>query len=460
MSLTQPAFSPATYLARRERLARWMLSQGGGIAIVPTGSPPLRSGHTPYPFRFDSQFFYLTGFTEPQAWLAMVVTPEQTRSVLFCEPGDPATEIWDGLRWGPQAAGEAFGFDQAFDVAELSDWMTRNLAGHHSLYMPLHRCAIDDLATQASKWIASARQQSRGKLPVPQRWIDLTTTLSQHRLIKDAQEIQTMRSAAQIAARGHCQAMRAAKPGLSERALEAELLSVFLKAGAQSVAYETIVATGANACILHHRAGHSIIGANDLVLIDAGCELDGYASDITRTFPASGRFSGYQASLYDLVLHAQRAAIDATRPGMTFNDGHEAAVKVLTQGLIDEGFLNGSLQANLETASYQRFYMHRTGHWLGLDVHDVGPYRHTAQDRADGEDAQDPPWKTLEPGMVLTIEPGLYIRPGADIPQAAWNIGIRIEDDAIVTAQGCELITRDVPVERQAIEQLMQENKR
>ncbi|AWB35361.1 aminopeptidase P N-terminal domain-containing protein [Orrella marina] len=456
MSLVKPAHTISTYQHRRKRLADWMRSQGGGIAVIPTGHSPLRSGHTPYPFRFDSQFYYLTGFTEPEAWLVLVATDTVTHSVLFCREKDPQTEIWEGLCWGPNAAREAFGLDEAQDIASLDTWISKHLTGKGNLFLPLSRCAIADLPAQATRWLASARQQARGKQDVPLRWIDLTTELSHHRLIKDAEEIGTMREAARIAAIGHCQAMRATRPGLTERALEAELLAVFLRAGAQSVAYETIVATGANACILHHRAGHSVIGDQDLILIDAGCELDGYASDITRTFPASGQFTGFQATLYDIVLAAQQAAIEQTRPGMTFNDGHDAAIKVLTQGLIDVGFLSGDLDGNIEQGSYQRFYMHRTGHWLGLDVHDVGPYRHIdGGNVADKE--EDPPWRLLEPGMVLTIEPGLYVRPADDIDPRAWDIGIRIEDDALITPSGCELLTRDVPVDRQSIEQIMRD---
>lgn len=458
MSLVKPAHTISTYQHRRQRLADWMRSQGGGIAIIPTGQSPLRSGHTPYPFRFDSQFYYLTGFTEPEAWLVLIATDTITRNVLFCREKDPQTEIWEGLCWGPKAAREAFGLDETHDVASLDTWVSTHLAGLTSLFLPLTRCAIADLPTRATQWLASARQQTRGKQETPHRWIDLTIELGHHRLIKDAEEIATMREAARIAALGHCQAMRATRPGLTERALEAELIGVFLREGAQSVAYETIVATGANACILHHRAGHSLISNHDLILIDAGCELDGYASDITRTFPASGQFEGIQASLYDIVLAAQQAAIEQTRPGLTFNDGHDAAVKVLTQGLIDEGLLKGDLDGNIERATYQRFYMHRTGHWLGLDVHDVGPYRHIADNQSD-DSGEDPPWRLLEPGMVLTIEPGLYVRPADDIDPRAWNIGIRIEDDALITGSGCELLTRDVPVERQSIEQIMRDGK-
>ena len=269
------------------------------------------------------------------------------------------------------------------------------------------------------------------------------------RLIKDASELNIMRKAASISARAHIRAMQAAQPGLHEYELEAELLHTFRQHGAQGVAYDSIVAAGANACVLHHPAGNCVMRDGELVLIDAGCELEGYASDITRTFPVNGRFSGPQRALYAIVLKAQEEALALTSPKHHWNAGHEAAVKVLTQGLLDEGLLQGSLEQALETSAYKRFYMHRTGHWLGMDVHDVGAYR------VSTPGTQDRPWRMLEPNMVLTIEPGLYIRPAQDIPEAFWNIGLRIEDDAVVTDKGCELITREVPVDMSEIEQLM-----
>lgn len=454
MSLVSPAHDVHVYQARRARVLQWMHDQGGGVAVLPTGEPSLRNATNPHPFRFDSQFYYLTGFTEPTAWLVMVARPDgSSESTLFCQAKDPNTEIWDGVRWGPEAALEAFGFDQAHPNDALADWMPQALVGAPAVFAPLHRAAVSDLPMQLQRWITTARQQSRGMREVPGRWIDLTPMLSRQRLVKDSHEQAIMRQAAHIAAQGHCEAMRRVQPGQAERSLEAELLRVFLQGGAQSTAYETIVATGANACVLHHRAGHSTIKDGDLILIDAGCELHGYASDITRTFPANGRFSGPQAALYDIVLAAQAAAVSLTRPGASFNAGHDAAVKVLSQGLIDEGILKGSLADVIETRSYQPFYMHRTGHWLGLDVHDVGPYRLTALE------SEEPDWRPLEPGMVLTIEPGLYIRPTDGVSDKFWNIGIRIEDDALVTDQGCELMTRGVPVERVAIEDLMREVK-
>lgn len=454
MSLVGPLHEISVYQARRERLATWMRADGGGMAVIPTGAARMRNADASYPFRFDSQFYYLTGFTEPNAWLAIVArTGQPTESWLLCQPKNPESETWDGKRWGPDAAKEAFGFDGAVSVDEIDRWMADKLCGHTRLFAPLHRASLPDVASQLQSWVNAARQQSRGIKKVPTHWIDLTPTISHHRLIKDEHELAVMRESARIAAIGHCAAMRAVKPGLAERALEAELLAVFLREGAQAAAYETIVATGANACTLHHAAGASRIGENDLVLIDAGCELNGYASDITRTFPASGRFTAEQSVLYDIVLAAQDAATAHTAPGLSFNAGHDAAVKVLTQGLIDEGIIEGSLDAAIEQGLYRPYYMHRTGHWLGLDVHDAGPYRLTEVD------SDEPDWRALEPGMVLTIEPGLYITPGAGAPERFWDIGIRIEDDAVVTESGCELITRGVPVNRHEIEALVQSGR-
>jgi Xaa-Pro aminopeptidase len=427
-----------------------MLSQGGGVAVVPTGQPRMRNADATYPFRFDSQFYYLTGFTEPNAWLVIIAKPSQPmESWLLCQPKNPESETWDGKRWGPDAAREAFGMDGAVSVADLETWLPERLCGHARLFAPLHRSAMDDLPVYLQRWVNSARSQARGLKKSPTHWIDLTPVLSHHRLIKDPDELAVMRESARIAAIGHCAAMRAVRPGITERALEAELLAVFLRHGAQAAAYETIVATGANACTLHHAAGATKVDSNDLVLIDAGCELHGYASDITRTFPASGRFTAEQAALYDIVLAAQDAAAAHTAPGLSFNAGHDAAVKVLTQGLIDEGIITGALDSALEQGLYRPFYMHRTGHWLGLDVHDAGPYRLTEQD------TDEPDWRPLEAGMVLTIEPGLYITPGSGAPERFWDIGIRIEDDAVVTESGCDLITRGVPVARAEIEALV-----
>ena len=449
--LTRP---DQNFKTRREQLLTWMNDHGGGIAILPTAALRHRNRDIHYTYRHDSDFFYLTGFKESEAWLVLIAgesaAGESAQSILFCEQKNPEYEIWNGKRWGPEAAAEHFGFDQAYDVAELDQRMPDLLLGHGQLLTPLSNFSHQQLLGKIHDWVGAAQRKARGARATPVRWLDLCDHLSEMRLIKDATELAIMREAAAISARAHVRAMQAARPGVREYTLEAELLHTFRQSGAQGVAYDSIVATGSNACVLHHPAGDSQLRDGELVLIDAGCELEGYASDITRTFPVNGRFSGAQRTLYEIVLAAQRAAIAHTSPQHHWNAGHEAAVRVLAQGLLDEGLLQGSLDQALETTAYSRFYMHRTGHWLGMDVHDVGAYREPPLG------AQDRPWRMLRENMVLTIEPGLYIRPAEDIPESFWNIGIRIEDDAIVTAQGCELITRSAPVEIAEIEALMQ----
>ena len=434
--------------ARRKQLLTWMHSVGGGIAILPTAPEHTRNRDNHHSYRHDSDFYYLSGFTEAHAWL-VCIAGEVDQSILFCEGKDPEVEIWNGVRWGPEAAAEHFGFDQAHAVKDLASLIPQLLIGHRNLFSTLSRSAQPELLKQLHDWLAAAQAQLRDTRALPQQWLDLSEVLAEMRLLKDPSELATMRAAAAISAQGHVRAMQAARPGCHEFELEAELLYCFRKHGAQAVAYDSIVAAGANACILHHRAGNAVMHDGDLVLIDAGCELDGYASDITRTFPANGRFSGPQRALYDIVLAAQQAAQAKTSPEHRWNVGHDAAVEVLTQGLLDEGLLHGTLAQALETTAYRRFYMHRTGHWLGMDVHDVGSYR------SPPASEQERPWRQLQEGMVLTIEPGLYVRPAEDIAEKFWNIGIRIEDDAIVTAAGCELMTRGVPVAADEIEALM-----
>jgi len=436
------------FKSRRDQVLAWMRSQGGGIALLSTASERPRNRDNHYVYRHDSDFFYLTGFNEANAWLVLIAG-DQNQSILFCEGKNVERELWNGLRWGPEAAAEHFGFDRAQDVSTLNEQCTELMLGQARLFTTMSRPPGPDLLPQLQTWVIQAAQQTRGLRATPHQWLDISEMLAEMRLIKDAGEQQTMRTAGKISGEGHVRAMQAARPGKHEFELEAELLYTFRKHGAQAVAYNSIVAAGANACILHHAAGNSIMRDGDLVLIDAGCELDGYASDITRTFPANGKFSGPQRALYDIVLAAQQAAIDCTSPGYHWNAGHDAALAVLTQGLLDVGLLQGSLEQALETAAYRPFYMHRTGHWLGMDVHDVGSYRIPPASN------EDRPWRMLQPGMVLTIEPGLYVRPAENIPEEFWNIGIRIEDDAIVTDQGCELITRGVPVDADEIEALM-----
>ena len=454
------SFNPSIYAARRARLADLMRQHtGGGLALIATAPEAFRNRDSDYPYRHDSDFFYLTGFDEPGATLALNVSATQHESHLFCRPKDPEREIWDGLRLGPEAAPEKLGVDFAHANQALDTKLPELIADQTALYTRLANSAEND--RRVRYWIEQVRQQARAGVNAPSQLHDIEALVHEMRLIKSTDEIATMRQAAVISARAHLRAMQKCRPGMYEYQIEAELLHEFRHSGAQSVAYNSIVATGANACVLHYRAGTTELRNGELCLIDAGCELDGYASDITRTFPVNGIFSGPQRALYDITQTAQAAAISAAIVGNTFMQPHEAALRVLTQGLIDEKLIPldevGSLDNALELAAYRPFYMHRTSHWLGMDVHDVGSYREPSVDLAPNK--QDKPWRKLQAGMVITVEPGLYIRPAANVPEAFWNIGIRIEDDAVITAQGCDLISRGVPVLASEIERTMRESK-
>jgi Xaa-Pro aminopeptidase len=435
----KPVEAVSLYAARRARLAAAM---GEGVAVLATAAERLRNRDSHYPYRYDSYFYYLTGFPEPEAALVLV-GGKAPRSILFCRSRDPEREIWDGFRYGPEAARERFGFDEARPIAALDEALPQLLENQPALYFPLG--AEPDWDARAMRWLNAVRARSRAGVAAPQQVHDLRALLDDMRLVKDAHELAVMRRAARIAAAAHRRAMQATRPGRNEYEIEAELLYEFRRNGAQFPAYWPIVAGGAHACVLHYVANDAPLHDGDLLLIDAGCELDGYASDITRTFPVNGRFSGGQRAVYELVLEAQRAAIAAVRPGTAWNLPHEAAVRVLAQGLLDLKLLSGDLDQALEKETYKRFYMHRTGHWLGLDVHDAGEYR------AGGA------WRPLAPGMALTVEPGLYIRAADDVPAALANIGVRIEDDVIVTAQGCEVITAEAPKAIADIEALMRD---
>ncbi|MPZ44894.1 MAG: M24 family metallopeptidase [Betaproteobacteria bacterium] len=427
----------AAFTARRERLARAM---GEGVAIVPTAPERVRNRDASFPYRFDSYFYYLTGFTEPDAVL-VVIGGAAPRSILFCRPKNEEREIWDGFRYGPQAARETFEMDEAYPIEALDEQMPTLLGDRERLYFSLG--ADPHWDARVTGWLNSVRLRSRTGVRAPAEVVDLPSILDEMRLIKDAHELATMRRAAAISTSAHRRAMRFARPGLHEYEIEAELMHEFLRHGAQAPAYTSIVAAGANACVLHYISNRALLEPNELLLIDAGCELDGYASDITRTFPVSGRFEGAQKALYELVLAAQADAIAAVAPGRSFSDPHDAAVRTLAQGMLDLGLLQGSLDSVIESGAYRRFYMHRTGHWLGLDVHDAGEYG------AEGR------WKPLASGMVLTVEPGIYVRPGEGVPDAFCNIGIRIEDDVLVTPGGCEVLTTAAPKSIAEIEAVM-----
>ncbi len=425
------------YANRRSRLINQMQR---GIAVIPTAPEVLRNGDAHYPYRFDSHFHYLTGFDEPEAVL-ILIAGASPQSILLCRDKDSEREIWDGFRHGPDGAKEKFGFDAAFPIAQLDDKLTELMGNQPALFHPLGQQAAWDDRILALRTQVQAR--GRSGITAPNEIHDIRMLLDEMRLIKDNDELATMRRAAAISAAAHIRAMRTTRPGKMEYEIEAALLHEFRNSGAQAPAYTSIVAGGANACVLHYISNNAPLKDGDLLLIDAACELDGYATDITRTFPVNGKFSTAQKDVYEMVLAAQAAAIAAARPGAHWNEPHDAAVRVLAQGLIDLKLCHGSVDTVLESESYKRFYMHRTGHWLGMDVHDVGNYK------LEGN------WRPLQPGMVLTVEPGCYIRPADDVPPAFWNIGIRIEDDVAITTQGCEVLTEAAPKTVAAIEELM-----
>ena len=413
----------APYSSRRQQLLELL---GDGVAVLPTAPEKLRNRDAHHPYRFDSYFWYLTGFPEPEAVLVLT-GGAQPQSVLFCRDKNLEREIWDGYRHGPQGACAAFGFDQAYAIDTFDERLPDLLAGRSSLWYSLgHDAGFDRRITAA---LNALRSQARSGKTAPGEIRDLHTALDRMRLIKDGHEIDLMKRAAAISSAGHARAMHACRPGMAEYELEAELGYEFRRRGAEAHAYTPIVAGGVNACVLHYVSNDKLLNDHELVLIDAGCELGGYASDITRTFPVNGRFSPAQRDVYEIVLAAQRAAIDATAPGRHFMDPHQAALEVLVRGLVDLGLLAGELDGLIESGAYRRFFMHRTGHWLGLDVHDAGEYK------------QGEAWTPLAPGMTLTVEPGLYIRPAGDIPHELAGIGIRIEDDVLVTEAGCEVYT-------------------
>ena len=441
---------------RREALAATMRARGGGVAVLFTAPEILRNRDSEYPYRWDSYFYYLTGFTEPEAALVIRVDANQTRSILFCRDKDPEREIWDGFRHGPEAARTTVGVDEAHPFSALDQKMPELLADQPAVYYALG--SSSELDQRLQRWLGGVRALARTGVASPGEAFDITVPLDEMRLIKDRHEQDIMRRAAQISAGAHVRAMQACRPGRFEYEIEAELLHEFRRLGSPFPAYGSIVAGGRNACVLHYRGNDQRLNDQELLLIDAGCEYEGYAADITRTFPVGGRFTDGQRELYEIVLASQKAALDVTRPGHHFNEAHDAAVRVLAQGMIDTGLLTGSLDGVLESGAYRRFYMHRTGHWLGMDVHDCGEYRApVSRDGAPAGVAAEGgrPWRALMPGMVVTVEPGIYVQAAPDLPERFHNVGIRIEDDALVTPDGHEVLTRDVPKSVAEIEALM-----
>lgn len=426
------------FVRRRRQLMK--LAGEDAILILPAAAERIRNRDSTYPFRQDSDFWYLTGFNEPSAVLVLIPGRSHGEALLFCRERDPEREAWDGPRHGPEGAVESLGFDDAYPISDIDDILPGLIEGRSRVFYHLGREVEFDL--KLIGWVNRVRAQIRHGAESPHEFMELGHLLHEQRLLKSASELKLMRHSAAIAAEAHVRAIQATRPGLHEYAIEAELLHSFRRHGAVP-SYEPIVGGGANACVLHYRANNAPLKPGELLLIDAGAEYEGYASDITRTFPISGTYSREQRALYELVLKAQHAAIAAVRPGNSWIDPHDTAVEVLTEGLLSLGLLRGTLKQCIADESYRRFYMHKTGHWLGLDVHDVGDYR-------IGGD-----YRLLEPGMVLTIEPGLYIAPGSKGVPAKWQgIGIRIEDDVVVTPEGREVLTGGVPKDIEAIEAL------
>jgi Xaa-Pro aminopeptidase len=432
--------SKQEFTRRRKHLMSQM--EPDSIAIVPAAREVIRNRDTEYPFRQDSDFYYLTGFAEPDAVLVLLPGRKHGQFVLFCRDRDPTMELWNGYRAGPEGACEQFGADDAFPVNDIDDILPGLIEGRQRVYYAMGRHAEFD--HKVMKWVNVIRSKVRAGAHPPGEFLDLDHLLHDLRLYKSAAEQRIMRKAGKISAQAHVRAMQLCKPGMKEYQLESEILHHFGINGARFPAYSTIVGSGKNGCILHYIENNEAMKDGELVLIDAGCELDYYAADITRTFPVNGKYSKEQKALYELVLKSQLAAIKKIKPGNHWNQSHDAAVKVITTGLVELGLLKGSVSKLIEKGAYRDFYMHRTGHWLGMDVHDVGDYK--------VGDA----WRELEEGMVMTVEPGIYVAPGNTKVAKKWRgIGIRIEDDVLVTKEGCEVLTADVPKTVKEIEELM-----
>lgn len=428
------------YARRRKELMAQM--EPNSIAILPAAPVHIRNRDVEHVYRQDSDFQYLSGFPEPEAVIALIPGRAHGEYVLFCRERDPERELWDGLRSGQEGAVRDYGADDAFPIADIDDILPGLIEGRSRVYYAIGSNEAFD--HQLMEWIKTIRSKARQGAQPPSEFVALDHLLHDMRLYKSAHEVKVMREAAAISARAHVRAMQACRPGLSEYHLEAELDYEFRKGGAKMPAYGSIVAAGRNACILHYRENESPLKDGDLVLIDAGCEIDCYASDITRTFPVGGTFSPEQKAIYELVLSANLEAFKHIAPGKHWSEAHEATVRVITAGLVKLGLLEGEVDALIAADAYKPFYMHRAGHWLGMDVHDVGDYK------IGGE------WRVLEPGMAMTVEPGIYIAPDNLKVEARWRgIGVRIEDDVVVTRDGCEILTGGVPKSVEEIEALM-----
>jgi len=432
--------STKEFARRRKQLMAQM--ESNSIAIVPAAPERVRSRDTEYLYRQDSDFYYLSGFVEPEAVLVLIPGREHGEYVMFCREKDREREIWDGYRQGPEGVCKNLGADDAFPIDDIDEILPGLIEGRERVYYAMGKDA--DFDHQVMSWVNSIRAKVRSGATPPGEFLDLDHYLHDMRLYKSDREVAVMREAGEISARAHVRAMQACKAGVFEYQLEADILHEFARSGARNPAYNSIVGGGDNACILHYVENQDELKDGDLVLIDAGCELEYYAADITRTFPVSGTFSKEQKALYQLTLDAQQAAINVIKPGNHWNEPHEASVRTITAGLLELGLLQGELEALIEGEDYKEFYMHRIGHWLGMDVHDVGDYK------VGGE------WRVLEPGMCMTVEPGIYVAPDNIQVESKWRgIGIRIEDDIVITKDGCDILTKDVPKSVAAIEALM-----
>lgn len=429
---------------RRRQLMRMM--GRGAIAVVASAPVCIRNRDVDFPYRQDSDFFYLTGFPEPDAVAVLVPGRPQGEYILFCRERDPDREAWDGPRAGQDGAVAEYGADDSFPIDDLDDILPGLLDGRDQVFYTMGR--YESFDHRLMGWVKQIRKDERNGARAPEEFVSLEHPLHDMRLFKSRAELSVMRKAAKLSARAHKRAMRACRPGKGEFEIEAELLHEF-RSGNATPAYQSIVGSGPNACVLHYVANERRMADGDLLLIDAGAELDCYASDVTRTFPVNGRFSPEQRAVYDIVLRAQLAAIDAVRPGNDWNTPHERAVEIITAGLVDLGILKGDPARLVEREAYKRFFMHRTGHWIGMDVHDVGDYK------VDGR------WRVLEPGMVMTVEPGIYIPPGARRVARKWQgIAVRIEDDVAVTRQGPRVLSEGAPKTVDEIERLMATDRR
>jgi Xaa-Pro aminopeptidase len=434
------SISKTEFARRRKNLMALM--EPNSIAIIPSALEQMRSRDTEHPFRQDSDFYYLSGFTEPEAVIVLTPGRRHGQFMMFCRERDPGMELWHGFRAGPEGACEKFAADDAFPIGDIDDILPGLIEGRDRVYYSMGRSTQFD--RQIMDWVNSIRsKESSGAVP-PGEFTDLNHMVHDLRLVKSAAEQRLLRRAGEITASGHIRAMRFCRPGQNEYQLEAELMHEFASSGARHLAYPSIVGSGANACTLHYLENNCVMRDGDLVLIDAGCELEYYASDVSRTFPVNGRFSREQRALYEVVLQAQLAAIAHIKPGNNWNEPHDASVRVITEGLLELGLLRGKVDKLIEREAYREFYMHRVGHWLGLDVHDVGDYR------VAGE------WRQLEAGMVMTVEPGIYVSPQNSKVARKWRgIGIRVEDDVLVSPEGCEILSAAVPKTVEDIEALM-----